>query len=174
MKKKSCSMEKEILSGLKSGKLAAGLKKHLSGCPVCQESAELFKWMNNFRDMSLSLEPGNMKKTLPTAESLWEGAYSFHKPDKELVKKALRPLVFPRVLSYLAVVIVPIFIALFYLPGIKEFIKANPGSNTILSSLSSILTLLLKSLSFLLLPLVGCLLTLIIFIIITGFQPKKT
>lgn len=174
MKKKMCHLEIEVLNGLKSGYLEPGLQEHLTSCPLCQDSAAIYKWMNRFRDHSLVSKPEMVEKKLPTAESIWEGAYSFYKPDKELVKKALRPLIFPRVLSYLAAVIVPLFLLFSYFPKLKEFIHSNPESNIILSSLVSIIKILFKAFPFILVPTAACLLTLIIFILLTGFQPRKT
>jgi hypothetical protein len=174
MKKKNCTFEKKILQGLKAGSLAPVLKKHLSGCPVCEESAAIYNWMNNFREISLAESPKIAEKKLPTAETLWAGARQAVVPETELVKKALRPLLYMRMFSYAVVMIVPLFFILFYMPELKELINANPGANSIIHSLSTILKLLLESFSFLLLPMVVCVFTLVIFIFVTGFQPKKT
>ena len=164
MKKKNCTYEKEILHGLKSGSLEASLQKHLSECPVCEESAAIYKWMNHFREESLSGSPEIAKKKLPTAEALWEGARQVKIPYAELEKKALMPLLVIRVLSYAAAIIVPLLLFLFYMPGIKGFIRSNPGTSSIIKSLSAILKMLVESFSFLLLPLTACVLTLIIFV----------
>lgn len=173
MKKKNCSYEKEILNGLKSGSLDLSLKKHLSDCPVCAESLAIYNWMNNFREASLTGNPEIAEKKLPTAEALWQGVRRIPRPDAELEKKALMPLLFIRIFAYAAGIIVPLLLFLFYMPEIKGFIHSNPGTSSIIKSVSAILKMLVESFSFLLLPMAVCALTLIVFVFVTAFQPKK-
>ena len=171
MKKKYCPVEKKVLQGLKSGHLKSELEKHRKKCQVCRESAAIYTWMNQISPAEI---PGITGKKLPTAESLWDEAYSGFRAVKELEKKALRPLMVTRLLSFIFAIVVPLFLIFSYLPEIKEIVHSKPESHAVINSLSSILNLFIESFSFLLLPAAVCLLTLIIFIFITGFQPKRT
>lgn len=168
MKKKYCPFEKEVLRGLKSGQLKPELEAHRKECPVCTEAAAIYSFMNQFSGIS--------EKKLPTAESLWDEAYSGLRTVKvkELEKKALRPLMVTRRLSFIFAIAVPLILVFSYLPEIKEIIQVKPESHAIINSLSSILNLFIDSFSFLLMPAAVCLLTLIFFVFITGFQPKRT
>lgn len=174
MKKKYCSIENEVLQGLKAGTLPQGLEKHRQECPVCREAAAIYTWMSHFREISAVEIPGIAGKKLPTAESLWDEAYSGFRAVKELEKKALRPIMVTRLLSFIFAAAVPFFLIFFYLPEMREFIHSNPESHAFIKSLSSILSRFADSISFLLVPAAVCLLTLIIFVFITGFQPKRT
>jgi hypothetical protein len=149
-------------------------KKYRKECPACEKPAAIYTFMNNFREISTAEIPGITEKKLPTAEFLWDEAYSGFRAVKELEKKALRPLMVTRLLSYIFAIVVPLFLILSYLPEIKGIIHTNPEAHIIINSLSSILNRFIESFSFLLVPAAVCLLTLIIFIFITGFQPKKT
>ena len=93
MKKKNCPLEKEVLNNLKTGDLTPEIKKHAVNCPLCKESMTINKWMNRFHEVSLNVNTA--EKKLPDAEFIWEKAFSVKPLEKELVKKALRPLLVP-------------------------------------------------------------------------------
>ena len=171
MKKKNCLLEQEILNSLAAGDLTAEIKQHLKTCPICKESALLYQWMNGFQKVS---RQGKLaEKKLPNAESLWEKAFSLKTPDKELVKKALKPLRIYQVVSYVIAVIVLLYLVVAYLPGIHSSLNSSPVVGLILTSLSLVRTLF-KSLSFVFIPIIIGLLSVVIFTIVTGFEPKKS
>jgi len=160
MKKKSCPLEKEVLNSLKTGDLTPGIKQHAADCPVCKESITINKWMNRFQEVSMNVNTAGKK--LPDAEFIWEKAFLVKPPEKELVKKALRPLLVPQVLTYVIAII-----------GLLYFFL-SPDAAAMFTSLSPMLNVFFKSFSFLLLPMTAGLLSVIVFIFVTGFEPKKT
>ena len=74
------------------------LQEHIAGCSICQDLILVKGWMNRFEKDAR--ETDMSEKTLPDAESMWQEAYARKKPDKILVRKALRPLIIPQVLFY--------------------------------------------------------------------------
>lgn len=172
MKKKNCLLEQEILNSLPAGNLTAKIKQHLKTCPICKESAFLYQWMNRFQKVS---RQGKLaEKKLPDAESLWEKAFSLKTPDKELVKKAMKPLRIYQLVSYVIAIIVLIYLALANFPGINSVLNSSPAVGMILASLSSLVRTFFKSLSFVFIPIIIGLFSVVIFTIVTGFEPKKS
>ncbi|UCE22688.1 MAG: hypothetical protein JSV46_10910 [Candidatus Aminicenantes bacterium] len=115
MKKKICPLEKEVMAGLRAEKLEPKLQKHLSECPVCQDVVTVQAWMNQFKEKAWKADVP--KKSLPDADDVWNRAYALKRPDKRMVRKALRPLIYPQVLSF------GIFIAGIIFLGIKGVLK---------------------------------------------------
>ncbi|UCE42833.1 MAG: hypothetical protein JSV17_07760 [Candidatus Aminicenantes bacterium] len=98
MKKKHCPLEKEVSKGLREGKISAELQEHIAGCSACRDIALVQGWMKRFKESAWNADMP--EKTLPDAESMWNRVYTRTRPDKKLVRKALRPLIFPQVLFY--------------------------------------------------------------------------
>ncbi len=115
MKKKICPLEKEIIAGLREGALEPELQKHLSECPVCQDVVTVHTWMNRFKEKAWKTDMP--KKDLPGARTVWNGAFARKRADKQMVRKALRPLIVPQVLSFIVFIAGGIFF------GIKGFLK---------------------------------------------------
>ncbi|MCJ7582744.1 MAG: hypothetical protein MUP98_19680 [Candidatus Aminicenantes bacterium] len=115
MKKRICPLETEIMEGLREKKLRPDLKKHVSECPVCKNIISVHAWMNQFKEESW--KTGMEKKNFPDAESVWKKVYSRKRPDEKLVRKALRPLIFPKVMSF------GVFLAGILFLGIKDVLK---------------------------------------------------
>lgn len=125
MSKKSCSFEKDVIKSLNADQVKQDIKKHREECPVCKDAVLIYRWLNNFKN--ISRETDVMKKKLLEPESIWIGAHSLQKTDRELVKKAMRPLAFSRLFSYVVVVFGLIFL----------FISSSPfKSDMVLNSLS--------------------------------------
>jgi len=103
MRKKICPMEKEVMEGLKSEKLSPEIKKHISECASCKNVVAAHDWMNQYKEKDWNTEM--QKRVLPNPDTIWNRAYAKRRPDKTLVKKALRPLVYPQVFSYIAIII---------------------------------------------------------------------
>lgn len=165
-------MEQEVLNGLAAGDLTVEIKQHLKTCPICKESAFLYQWMNGFQKSSR--QGKRAEKKLPYAEYLWEKAFSLKTPDKELVKKAMKPLRIYQVVSYAIAIIIILYLVFAHLPGIHTFLNSNPVVGMILASLSSMVRTLFKSLSFVFIPIIIGLFSVVIFTIVTGFEPKKS
>ena len=172
MKKKNCLLEQEVLNSLAAGDLTTEIKQHLKTCPSCKESAFLYQWMKDFQ--KVSRQGKTAEKKLPNAESLWEKAFSFKTPHKELVKKAMKPLRIYQVISYVIAIIVLPYLAFADLPGIRSLLNSSPVVSMIMASLSSMTRILLKFFSFVIIPVIIGLLSVVIFTIITGFEPKKS
>ncbi len=98
MSKKKCHREEEVQACLKTEKISPELQKHISACPVCQDIALVQGWMNRFKENAWKTDMP--EKTLPDAESMWKRVYARKRPDKKLVRKALRPMLIPQVLFY--------------------------------------------------------------------------
>lgn len=172
MKKKHCLLEQEILNSLAAGDLTAEIKQHLKDCPICKESALLYQWMNGYQKVS---RQGKLaEKKLPDAESLWEKAFSLKTPDKKLVKKAMKPLRIYQVVFYVIAIIVLLYLVFAYFPGIRSSLNSSRVVGVMLASLSSLVRTLFKSFSFVIVPVIIGLISVVIFTIVTGFEPKKS
>jgi len=134
MKKKTCHWEEKVIGCLKEEKLKSDIKKHVSECLSCQETISIYRWMNEFK--SKSWDVVMKEKTLPEAEAIWNRAYAKLMPDRKLVKKALRPLMFPRVLSYGVFIVGFIFLFLSKGKEIGNFIYSRLGTGSMLDSIS--------------------------------------
>jgi hypothetical protein len=98
MKKKICPLEREVMAGLREKKLKPELQKHVSECSVCKDVVAVHTWMNRFKEKSWKTDMP--KKSLPDAEAIWNRAYAWKRADERMVRKALRPLIYPQVLSF--------------------------------------------------------------------------
>ncbi|MGD8534945.1 MAG: hypothetical protein PVF66_03775 [Candidatus Aminicenantes bacterium] len=144
MKKKICPLEKEMMAGLKEGALEPELQKHLSECPVCQDVVAVYTWMNQFKERAW--ETVMPKKDLPDAQAVWNRVYARKGPDKQLVRKALRPLIYPQVLSFAVFLVGIIFL------GIKGVLKFGNIFDT--SALTRVLPFLLLFVSIIIISIV--------------------
>jgi hypothetical protein len=98
MRKKICPLENEVLKGLREKKMNPELEEHIAGCSACQNMALVQGWMNRFKEKAWKADI--QEKILPTADSMWNRVHARRGPDKNLVKKALRPMIIPQVLFY--------------------------------------------------------------------------
>lgn len=134
MRKKICHWEEKVIGCLKEEKLSPDIKKHVSECLSCQEAVSIYRWMNEFK--SKSWDAVMQEKTLPEAEAIWNRAYVKQRPDRRLVKKALRPLIFPRVFSYGVFSVGFIFLFLSKGKEIGNFMYSRLGTGSMLDSIS--------------------------------------
>jgi len=169
----SCPLEKDVLKGMASGNLEPGLTEHKTDCPVCKESAAIHEWMNRFHAVSVETKGADIK--LPDAEAIWEKAYAPHayQPDKELVKKALRPLLIPQVLTYAAALVFIVYLVLSNLPGLRDFLNISPESLTIFTSTASMFKSIFKSFSTMAVPMGIALVSLTVFAVVSGIEQKR-
>ncbi|MDH4220243.1 MAG: hypothetical protein OEW23_15905 [Candidatus Aminicenantes bacterium] len=103
MRKKICPLEKEVMEGLKAEKLNLEIEKHVSECSYCKNVVAIHDWMNQYKERSWGDE--TLKKILPNPDTIWNRVHAKRKPDKTFVKKAMRPMIYPQVFSYIAIII---------------------------------------------------------------------
>jgi Fe2+ transport system protein B len=124
MRKKICHLEKEVIDCLKVERLSPEIKKHISECPICKDVVSIHKWINQFKNRTWNAEM--QEKTLPAHETIWKSAYAKRKPDKALVKKALKPLMYPQVFTYPILIIGVIFLFLSNIKEIGNIVDSSP------------------------------------------------
>jgi hypothetical protein len=146
MKKKICPLEKEVMAGLREEKLEPELQNHVSECPVCQDVVTVHTWMNRFKERAWKTEM--QKKSLPDADAMWNRAYAWKRADRKMMRKALRPLIYPQVLSFVVFIAGGIFL------GIKGVLKFGNVFDT--PVLTQILPFFLILLSFIVISIVFC------------------
>lgn len=145
MSKKICPLENEVLIGLREEKMWPDLEEHIAGCPVCQDMALVQGWMNRFKKEAW--ETDMTKKTLPDAESMWNRASSKRRPDKKLVRKALRPLIIPQVLFYGLLITGIIYMVIWGYKKSGNFLESQ-ATSIILPFFGIMMIIVLISLSF--------------------------
>jgi hypothetical protein len=103
MRKRICLWEKAVVEALQAKRLSPEIQEHISQCQSCKNIALVSDWMNHYQEKTRSTKM--KEKILPDAEAIWERAHTRRKQDRALVKKALRPLIYPQVLSFVVIVI---------------------------------------------------------------------
>jgi hypothetical protein len=124
MKKKICPWEKRVLEGLKTEELSADLQNHLAECPVCQDVVAVYEWMNRFKEKTWKIDM--TQRDLPAAEAIWNGVYARKRPDRKLVRKALRPILYAQILSYGVIAAGIVFLVLWGGSRIGKIIDLKP------------------------------------------------
>lgn len=168
MKKKCCYLEKEVIDCLKAKKLNLKINKHIDECLICKDIAYAYGWMSQFKTSSWNREM--LEKTLPDPEAIWTRAYAKQRPDKGLVRKALRPLIYPRVFSYPVLIIGIIFLFLKNMKEIQKIIDSSSVAGPVLDSLSKIT---LPFFLLLLAPLAIVLVSLLFCSLVVAFEKRK-
>lgn len=168
MKKKSCHLEREVMDCLKANKLSLEIKKHLSECQLCKDVVYAYGWISKFKEKSWNVDmPG---KTLPDPELVWNRAYSKRRPDKELVKKALRPLIYARVFSYLVLIIGAVFLFLSNTKEIGKIIYSGSAAGPVLDSSLKIIT---QSLPLFIIPMTIVFISFFFCLLVVSFEKRK-
>ncbi len=143
-KNDECRFEQELLMNLESGDVKPHIEAHIGECPLCKETAAVYRWMNRFQQVSMEHQaPG---KKLPSADAIWDGAFASPspifqrqtKPDRELVKKAMLPLLIPQVLTYIAIAVGLIYLAVANFPEIQQFFNVDVGVDGFFRSIARI------------------------------------
>lgn len=95
MNRARCEREAEVVSALRAGALSDELSSHVLGCASCAETERVAEaLLGSAAGMRAQLEP-------PAAEVVWRRAQV---RSRELaLKRAARPLIFMRVLSFVCV-----------------------------------------------------------------------
>ena len=146
MKKKICPLEREIMACLREKKLKPELQKHVSECPVCKDVVAVHTWMNQFKEKARKTDMP--KKSLPDAEAIWNRTYAWKRVDEQMVRKAMRPLIYPQVLTFV------VFIAGIIFLGFKGVLKFGNIFDTL--ALTRIFPFFLLFMSIIILSIVFC------------------
>lgn len=133
MGKPICPLEKETIESLKKGVLTQEMKKHLAVCQVCEETLSVYLWMNKFKD--IRKRDDIFLKKLPEAESIWRRAYAYRRKEEELIRRALRPIVYSKIASYGVFIVGVIFLLLSYFQEIKNYALTNIGASQLFGPL---------------------------------------
>ena len=168
MIKKTCHLEEEITRCLNADKLTPEFKKHLSDCPLCQEIASVQGWMKQLKNKSWNAEMSD--KILPQPEAIWERATIKRRPDRKLVKKALKPLLFPQIFSY-GVLILGFFILLF--PNMKKIRNILDSSSSAGFAIDSLSKLASELLPYFLMPMFIVLISILFCVFVLAFEKRK-
>ncbi len=168
--KELCPLEQEVLGSLKKGALPPAMKQHVKECSRCRDSLLLYQWLGSFSQVSFRHQ--GLEKNLPDPEFIWEKARTSRRPDKELIKKAMRPLLIPQLLSIIAAIIGIVVLTFGNLAEIKEFFNRHE-TVFILKSFTSTTTALLKALNSILLPILLVLSWVVIYFLYSIIKPKK-
>ena len=91
-------MENETIKALHEENMSVELSEHIAGCPACQDIVAVRGWMHRFKEAAWVVDM--TEKILPDAEIMWNRVYAPRRPDKKLVRKALRPLLIPQAIFY--------------------------------------------------------------------------
>ncbi len=168
MRKKICHLEKEVIDCLKAEKLSPEIKKHISECPFCKDVVSVHKWINQFKSRSWNAEM--LEKTLPDPETIWNRAYAKRRPDKRLVRKALRPLIYPRVFSYGVLIIGVIFLFLSNMKEIGNIIDSSLRAGPVLDSLSKIVA---QFFPYFFIPMVIVFISMLFCVFVVAFEKRR-
>jgi len=139
-----CPLEQEVSMNLESGDIKGHIRAHLDECPICAEIEKVFGFMNRFQQ--LSSRHRLPEKQLPTAEAIWDGAFSQpmpvaplqFQPDQELVRKANLPMRIAQWVTYAVIAISTIYLAVTNLPFIERFFSTDLGGKSMVRSLSNL------------------------------------
>jgi len=168
MKNKICYLEKEVVDCLKTGNLTPEIKKHINECPVCKDVVLVYEWMNLFKDKSWAAEMP--EKTLPDPKSIWERAYTKPKPERKLIKKALRPLLYTRVFSYAVLTVGIIYLFLGNIKSIGSILASRTGAGLVVGSLSKVIV---QYLPLFLIPMVIVSISVLFCALVAAFERQK-
>jgi len=168
MRKKICHLEKNVIDCLKAERFSPEIKKHISECPFCKDVLSVYKWINQFKNRSWNAEM--LEKTLPDSETIWNRAYAKRRPDKGLVKKVLRPLIYPRVFSYGVLIIGIIFLFSSNMKEKGNIIDSNSGAGLLLESL---LKIIVQFLPLFLIPMIIVFISMLFCVFVIAFEKRK-
>jgi hypothetical protein len=98
MKKRSCDKTPDVLAAANSGRLESLLRRHVDGCGICRDELLLEGYIRLSADRGAEALPD--RGIIPDVETIWEGARNIRAWKKDLERKALRPLLIPRILTY--------------------------------------------------------------------------
>jgi len=171
MKNSFCSLEQDVLKSLEQGKLNPEQKKHLKTCSVCQDSIMVKSWMEDFNEASLT--DINLKHKIPDFELIWRGSRVYKKYDKELEKKVLLPLLFPKILTFIFALIGIVVILTTSTDKIKDFVSVKLKMGYLFDLLGLVGKSMLAMMPFLVIPIVVVASFIAFYFVFALFKPKK-
>jgi hypothetical protein len=171
MKKNFCSWEQVILYSLKQGTLNPEQKKHFNECTVCSDLVTVKSWMNDFN--KTSMRDIGLQRRVPDFESIWKRSRSYKTFDKELEKKVLLPLLFPKILTALFVVLGLVLLLTTRTAKLKSFVVEELKMGYLFDLLTLVGKSMLSLMPFLAIP-IGMVVSLLAFYFVFSlFKPKK-
>ncbi|MCP5046596.1 MAG: hypothetical protein GY940_05465 [bacterium] len=172
-KNTDCPFEQEVLMNLESGDMKPHIDEHMAGCPLCRETASVYRFMNRYRNESMAHQLPDKK--LPSADAIWDGAFATPAPrplpDKELVKKAMLPMLIPQVMMYISIIAGLIYLMIGNFGAIGEFFTTNLGLKSVFNSINTLMGKGSGISLIYLIPVIGTIALLIYFIVTT--DPEK-
>ena len=135
MKKYECDQTKGVLDAAGDGRMSPHLRKHIKGCGPCQDELLVRGWMTAFSEADTETQPTRIK--ISDMEAIWEGARSAKSRKKELEKKALRPLLIPRLLTYATILAGAALVIAGQWGPIKQYLGEYSDSLSILNSFTN-------------------------------------
>ena len=171
MKKKQCPKEADILKDRLRGRHSGEAEEHIRKCPVCRDSGLIQSWMKKFQEqtsMDVEKKPG-----IPDFESIWMKARTFPAVDRELGKRALLPLLVPRILLYIVIVLGIVFLITTKSESIKNFLYAHLKLGILGTILSVMVKNMLALLPYMVIPFGFLLFFLAGYFLYSLFHPRK-
>ena len=113
---------------------------------------------------------GNLDSPLSrnSAMILREGVASWRRPDKRLVKKALRPLIYPRIFSY-GVLLIGVVLFIANIKKIGNFLDSSAGVGPLLDAISKMTQIL----PYFFLPMVVVIISMLFCVFVVAFEKRK-
>lgn len=171
MKKKTCPFESKVLNDLTQGQFSPELKNHVEECSLCKDSVLVYSWMNSFEG-TINEDKG-IGHRVPDFESLWTRARPSWTYDRELEKKAMAPLLIPRLLTYIAALIGLVLLLASNLSQARDVITDKLKMGYLFDLLSLVGKKMLTLMPYLVIPIVFVLLLIAAHFLYSLFNPKK-
>jgi len=147
--KYSCSQAETLPATLNQGNLSPDLKKHIKSCRECGEIAHLHHWMKDYREFSRENMDMEIEKRLPSPTDIWANAHSPKRIDPAILRKVLRPMLIPQIMSIIVATAGLLILVFSNLGGIGEFFGSFSESGGIKSMTGSFMMVLGQMLHFL-------------------------
>ena len=179
--KYECPFEQELLINLESGDMKPHINEHIADCKQCAETVSVFQFMNRFNEEAVNFQVPDKK--LPSADEIWDGAFAAPAlersyvvkpaPDKELVRKAMMPVLITQVIMYVTILAGGIYLLMGNLSEVGTFFKTTLGLKPIADIFTSMLGTGGWTSVLYIVPVVGTMALLLYIIFNTEPEPKK-
>lgn len=166
-----CEFEQTIINSHKDDCLNAEQKLHINNCSICSNSLTVFTWMNQFEN--IGKRDNEVEKILPTPENIWKRAFTPISSKKELISKAMRPLVITQLITYLTIFSGVVFVLFGKISIFKTLFGNFFKDSEFINSFTTLFASLSKTLPFLIVPLGMVALLLVSYFIYSLFNPES-
>lgn len=171
MRKNFCSRERDILSARRKGVLDPELKRHLQECSACRDLVTVESWMNGFSKTS---HPDiDLKYRVPEFEIIWKGSKTFKKFDKEVERKILAPLIFPKILVVVFALLGVVLLFTANTATVKSFVVEELKMGYLFDLLGVMGKSLIALMPLLVIPIVVVVSFMAFYFIFSLFKPRK-